>query len=94
MECHGFKLDLLYTPPSPTALPFACLPVCTQISFLGEAGMDSGGVTREWFSVLSSAISRGSPDLFWTAVGGAVGASHVSVRMIVLCLDIITAFSP
>ncbi len=27
--------------------------------------MDSGGVTREWFCVLSSAIARNSPDLFW-----------------------------
>eukprot|EP00798_Chlamydomonas_sp_ICE-L_P005097 gene5097-34897_t len=38
-----------------------------KISFLGEAGMDSGGVTREWFSILSSAITRGSPELFWAA---------------------------
>lgn len=29
-----------------------------KVTFLGEAGMDSGGVTREWFSSLSSAISR------------------------------------
>ncbi len=29
--------------------------------------MDSGGVTREWFSSLSSAASRGSPELFYTA---------------------------
>lgn len=38
-----------------------------KVTFVGEAGMDSGGVTREWFSTLSSAISRGSPDLFWSA---------------------------
>ncbi|GFH13527.1 uncharacterized protein HaLaN_09427 [Haematococcus lacustris] len=38
-----------------------------KVSFLGEAGMDSGGVTREWFSTLSSAISRGSPELFCPA---------------------------
>ena len=38
-----------------------------KVTFIGEAGMDSGGVTREWFSTLSSAISRGSPDLFWNA---------------------------
>ncbi len=29
--------------------------------------MDSGGVTREWFSALSNSISRGSPELFWAA---------------------------
>jgi hypothetical protein len=29
--------------------------------------MDSGGVTREWFSTLSNAISRGSPELFCAA---------------------------
>ncbi|KAJ9531877.1 hypothetical protein QJQ45_022018 [Haematococcus lacustris] len=40
-----------------------------KVSFLGEAGMDSGGVTREWFSTLSSAISRGSPELFCPAGG-------------------------
>ncbi|KAG2432997.1 hypothetical protein HXX76_008725 [Chlamydomonas incerta] len=38
-----------------------------KLTFIGEAGMDSGGVTREWFSTLSSAISRGSPELFYTA---------------------------
>ncbi|EFJ44240.1 hypothetical protein VOLCADRAFT_82866 [Volvox carteri f. nagariensis] len=38
-----------------------------KVTFIGEAGMDSGGVTREWFSTLSSAISRGSPELFYTA---------------------------
>lgn len=38
-----------------------------KVTFIGEAGMDSGGVTREWFSSLSSAISRGSPELFWPA---------------------------
>ncbi len=38
-----------------------------KVSFLGEQGMDSGGVTREWFSALSSSISRGSPELFWAA---------------------------
>jgi E3 ubiquitin-protein ligase HUWE1 len=36
-----------------------------KVTFVGEAGMDSGGVTREWFSSLSSALSRGSLDLFW-----------------------------
>ena len=39
-----------------------------KVSFMGEAGMDSGGVTREWFCALSSAISRNSPDLFWNVV--------------------------
>ena len=39
----------------------------SQVFFIGEQGMDSGGVTREWFSALSSAIGRGSPELFWTA---------------------------
>lgn len=38
-----------------------------KVTFNGEAGMDSGGVTREWFSTLSNSIARGSPDLFWTA---------------------------
>ena len=46
-----------------------------KVSFMGEAGMDSGGVTREWFCALSSAISRNSPDLFWNVV--SVG-SHPS----------------
>ena len=36
-----------------------------KVTFVSEAGMDSGGVTREWFCALSSAISRNSPDLFW-----------------------------
>lgn len=36
-----------------------------KVTFVGEAGMDSGGVTREWFSSISSALSRGSLDLFW-----------------------------
>ena len=39
-----------------------------KVTFMGEAGMDSGGVTREWFCALSSAISRNSPDLFWNVV--------------------------
>lgn len=36
-----------------------------KVTFIGEAGMDSGGVTREWFSCICSALSRGSLDLFW-----------------------------
>jgi E3 ubiquitin-protein ligase HUWE1 len=39
--------------------------------------MDSGGVTREWFSTLSTAICRGSPDLFW--LGGS-GASQLYIN--------------
>jgi len=40
-----------------------------QVAFLGEQGMDSGGVTREWFSALSNAVSHGSPELFCPAGG-------------------------
>lgn len=36
-----------------------------KVTFVGEAGMDSGGVTREWFSTLSTAITRSSPELFY-----------------------------
>lgn len=41
-----------------------------KVTFVGEAGMDSGGVTREWFSSISSALTRGSLDLLWS-VGGS-----------------------
>eukprot|EP00983_Pelagomonas_calceolata_P124635 1161127-Pelagomonas_calceolata.AAC.19 len=47
-----------------------------QVAFLGEQGMDSGGVTREWFSALSSAISRGSPELFCPAGRGVQTHTH------------------
>ncbi len=53
-----------------------------KVSFLGEAGMDSGGVTREWFSALSSSISCRSPDLFWNVVSACV---CVCVRVCVSC---------
>lgn len=36
-----------------------------KVTFIGEAGMDSGGVTREWFSSICAALRRGSLDLFW-----------------------------
>lgn len=36
-----------------------------KVTFIGEAGMDSGGVTREWFSSICAALARGSLDLFW-----------------------------
>lgn len=39
-----------------------------KVTFIGEAGMDSGGVTREWFSSICAALRRGTLDLFW--VGG------------------------
>jgi len=48
-----------------------------KVTFVGEAGMDSGGVTREWFCSLSSAISRNSPDLFWN-VGPQKNQLYVS----------------
>lgn len=41
-----------------------------KVTFIGEAGMDSGGVTREWFSCICAALRRGSLDLFWT--GGPI----------------------
>ncbi|KAF8073005.1 E3 ubiquitin-protein ligase TOM1-like [Scenedesmus sp. PABB004] len=41
-----------------------------KVTFIGEAGMDSGGVTREWFSSICAALRRGSLDLFWA--GGPV----------------------
>jgi hypothetical protein len=48
-----------------------------KVTFVGEAGMDSGGVTREWFCALSSAVSRHSPDLFWN-VGPAKDQLYIS----------------
>ncbi|WIA09202.1 hypothetical protein OEZ85_008612 [Tetradesmus obliquus] len=41
-----------------------------KVTFIGEAGMDSGGVTREWFSSICAALRRGSLDLFWA--GGPI----------------------
>lgn len=41
-----------------------------KVTFTGEAGMDSGGVTREWFSSICAALRRGSLDLFWA--GGPI----------------------
>jgi hypothetical protein len=48
-----------------------------KITFAGEAGMDNGGVTREWFSALSTAIARNSPDLFWN-VGSQKNQMYIS----------------
>jgi hypothetical protein len=48
-----------------------------KVTFIGEAGMDSGGVTREWFSCICSALSRGSLDLFW-AGGPAANQLYVN----------------
>ncbi|KAI8465955.1 MAG: hypothetical protein J3K34DRAFT_371153 [Monoraphidium minutum] len=48
-----------------------------KVTFIGEAGMDSGGVTREWFSCICAALSRGSLDLFW-AGGPAANQLYVN----------------
>ena len=48
-----------------------------KVAFVGEAGMDSGGVTREWFSCICAALSRGSLDLFW-AGGPAANQLYVN----------------
>jgi E3 ubiquitin-protein ligase HUWE1 len=48
-----------------------------KVTFIGEAGMDSGGVTREWFSCICSALARGSLDLFWA---GGPGSNQLYVN--------------
>lgn len=36
-----------------------------KVSFIGEAGMDSGGVSREWFSEIAKAIASNSHGLLY-----------------------------
>ncbi|KAF0716258.1 Aste57867_2947 [Aphanomyces stellatus] len=47
-------------------IPEDQLCTMTKISLLGESGIDAGGVTREWYTLLSSAIFEPDQGLFIT----------------------------
>lgn len=42
-----------------------------QVSFYGEEGIDAGGLTREWYSVLSREMFDQNKALFQAAADGA-----------------------